>query len=130
MLSARQSPYEELNGGDVDPGCGARDRSLEVLCQAAVSIEPCQGPFDNPSAREEMKARRLGGAFDDFDRPVAEFDESLAQIGAVVDAVGKEVAQPRKQVVDGFDDEPGAIAILDVGGVDGDADQQAGSIRG
>ena len=76
-----------------------------------------------------MKARLRDGASDDFDCPVSEFDESLAQIGAVVDAVGKQVAQPRKQVVDGFYDEFGTIAILDVGWVDRDADQQAGSIR-
>jgi hypothetical protein len=64
-----------------------------------------------------MKARRLGGAFDNFDRPIAKFVERFAQIGAVLDAVGKQVAQPRKEVVDGFDDELRTIAILDVGGV-------------
>jgi hypothetical protein len=32
------------------------------------------------------------------------------------------VAQPRKHVVNGFDDEFGTIAILDVGGMGRDAD--------
>src|SRR6516164_261678 len=35
------------------------------------------------------------------------------------------MAQPRKQVVDGLDDNPGPIAILDVGGMDRDTHQQA-----
>jgi hypothetical protein len=40
-----QPPDKELYRGDVNPGLGARDRSLEILCQAAVSIEPREGSF-------------------------------------------------------------------------------------
>ena len=59
-----------------------------------------------------MKAGSVSGAFDDFDGPVTEFDEGIPQVRSIIDAVGKEVAQPGKQLVDGLDDEPGAIAIL------------------
>jgi hypothetical protein len=38
------------------------------------------------------------------------------------------MAPPRKQVVDGLDDNPGAIAILDVLGMDRDTYQQAGRV--
>src|SRR5439155_3783725 len=38
------------------------------------------------------------------------------------------MAQPGKQLVDGFDDKLGTIAILDIGGVDLGTDQQAASI--
>jgi hypothetical protein len=47
-------------------------------------------------------------------------------VGAIVDAIGKETAQPRKQLMDRFDDQPGAIAILDIGGVDFGTQQTAG----
>ena len=57
-----KSPDEELRGGDVNPGFGARD-------------------------------------------------------GAVIDAVGEEATQPGKHLVDGADDKPGTVAILDIGGV-------------
>jgi hypothetical protein len=50
------------------------------------------------------------------------------QTGAVVDAVGKEVAQPGKQLVDGLDDQHRPIAILDIGGVHLGTDQQTASI--
>jgi hypothetical protein len=43
-------------------------------------------------------------------------------------AVGEEMAQPREEVVNGFDDQRCAIAVLDIGGVDRGADQQAGGI--
>ena len=75
-----------------------------------------------------MKADRVSGAFDDLNGPVAEFGEGVTQIGAVVDAVSEEVAQPRKQLMDGLDDKRGPIPILDVGGVHLGTDQQTGSI--
>ena len=66
---------------------------LEVFCQAAVSIEPGEGPFNDPSARQELEAVRRG-AFDVLEGPVAEFAQGGAQVGAVIDADGKEMARP------------------------------------
>ena len=86
-----QSPNEELHGGDVNPGFGAGDRSLEIFGQTAVSIEPSEGSFDDPSPGEQLKSDRVSGAFDDLDRPVTEFGKGLTQIGAVIDAVGEEM---------------------------------------
>src|SRR6266700_5060302 len=85
-----QTPNEKLNGGDVNPSFGARNRRLEVFCQAAVSIDPSDGSFDNPSAWKELKAGSVSGAFDDFDGPVTEFDEGIPQVRSIIDAVGKE----------------------------------------
>jgi len=123
-----ESPHEQLHGGDVNPGFGAGDRSLEILGQAAVSIEPSKGSFDDPSPWQQLKSGRVSGAFDDFDSPVAEFGEGVTQVGAVIDAVGEQMAQPRKQPVDGLDDQLGAIAILDIGGVHLGTNQQTASI--
>ena len=75
-----------------------------------------------------MKSDRVSGAFDDLDRPVTEFGKGLTQIGAVIDAVGEEMAQPWKQLVNGLDDEAGTIAILDIGRVHLSTDQQTASI--
>ena len=118
MQRSRQSPNEELHRGDIDPRFGAGDRCLEILCQAAVSIEPSKSSFDHPAARQQLKSGRISGAFDDLDGPVAKLDEGLTQVGAVVDAVGEQVAQPGKQLVDRFDDQHRPITILDIGGVD------------
>src|SRR5437660_8847611 len=123
-----ESPDEQLHGGDVNPGFSAGDRSLEILCQAAVSIEPSEGSFDDPSAWQQLKSGRVSGAFDNLDGPLAEFGEGVTQIGAVIDTVGEEMAQPRKQVMDSLDDKPGTIAILDIGVMHLGTDQQTGSI--
>src|SRR5438132_10899962 len=123
-----ESPDEELYRGDVNPRLSARNRRLEILRQAAVAIEPSQGPIDDPAPRQQLKADSVSGAFDDLDGPLAEFGESFGQVGAVVDTVGEEMAQPGKQLVDGLDDQHGTIAILDIGGVHLGADQQTAGI--
>ena len=113
--------------GDEHPHDHGGDGCFRSLWRAAAT-EPGERAFDNPSAWQELKAGSVSGPFDDFKGPVAEFGEGIPQVGSVIDAVGKEVAQPGKQLVDGLDDEPGAIAILDIGGVDLGADQQTASI--
>src|SRR6202035_3486141 len=87
-----QSPDEELYRGDVNPCLGARNRRFEILRQAAVSIEPSQGSFDDPAVRHQLKTSSVSSAFDDLDGPLAEFGESFTQVGAVVDAVCEEMA--------------------------------------
>ena len=67
-------------------------------------------------------------AFDDLDSPVTELGKGLMQTGAVVDAVGKEPAQPGKQLVNRLNDQNRPIAILDIGGVHLGTDQQTASI--
>src|SRR5271156_5301254 len=83
---------EWTHGGDVNPGFGAGNRSLEIFGQPAVSVEPSQSSFDHPSPGEQLKSDRVSGAFDDLDRPVTEFGKSFTQIGAVVDTVCEEMA--------------------------------------
>jgi hypothetical protein len=85
VLSACQSPNKEIYANDINPGCSARERRLEILGQTPVVIEPGQGALDHPAARQRLKAGCGGGALDDLDRPVAEFGQRLVQLSAVVD---------------------------------------------
>ena len=72
-LRACYTSNDKLNGGDIDPGLGALDGGFEVFGQAAVAIEPGEGTFDDPAAREDFEANGIGHAPDDFDAPSAEF---------------------------------------------------------
>ena len=125
LLCSRKPPNKELNRSQVEPSLGAGERGLEVFRQAAVSIEPRQCAFDNPATGKHRKTRDIGAALDDFDRPVAKLGDRAVEPVASIGAVGKQMAQPGKQVVDGANDKRGTIAILHIGGVDFSADQQA-----
>jgi hypothetical protein len=116
------------NGGDVNPGFGAgRLRSRNPLLNGGFDCAK-RGLFDDPSAWQQLKAGIVTGGFDNVDGPVTEFGEGVTQAGAVVDAVSEEMAQPREQLTDGRDDEPGTTAILDIGRVHRGTDQQTASI--
>jgi hypothetical protein len=65
---------------------------------------------------------------DDLDGPVTKFDEGITQLGAVVDAVGEQVAQPGKQLVARVDDQHRPITILHIGGVYLGTDQQTAGV--
>ena len=94
-ITSGQSPDEELYG--------------EILCQAAVSIEPSEGSFDDPSARQRLEASSLSRAVNDFDGPVTESGERITQVGAVVTPSAKRSAA-RGKPMDRLDDQADAIA--------------------
>lgn len=43
-------PGEHADVGNEDPGNGAGDGHLEVLCQSATAAEPGEGALDDPAA--------------------------------------------------------------------------------
>jgi hypothetical protein len=55
-------------------------------------------------------------------RPNLASGECLNELVAGIGAVGEEVAQPGKQVVDGLNNEQRSIAVLDIGGMNRDID--------
>ena len=77
-------------------------------------------------ARQNLEAAGVGHAPDDLDCPLAEFGEGVQQLIAGIGAVGEEVAQPGKEIVDRRDDQRSTVAVLHVGGVDFGSDHQAG----
>ena len=58
--------------GDEDPGFGGSDGALEVLGQPSAASEPCEGPLDHPSARQNLEAFGLVGSFDDLQRELSD----------------------------------------------------------
>jgi hypothetical protein len=63
-LIGKETPCEELYGGDIDPGLGAGDGGFEVFGKASVPIEPSEGAFDDPATRQEFEADGVGHALD------------------------------------------------------------------
>ena len=80
--------------GDVRPGNSAGDGRFEILRQSTAAAQPCESPFDDPSARQNLEALRRVGAFDDFDRPFAHALQRLAQFRTGIAAIGEDMAQP------------------------------------
>src|SRR5450631_3197262 len=58
---------------------------FEVFGQAAATMKPRKGAFDNPTSRHKLKPFGLIGAFDDFDLKVRQdFGRSLLKDRALI----------------------------------------------
>jgi hypothetical protein len=70
--------YERLRQA---PVAGCKEVILEILCHAAVAIEPSERSLDNPAAWQQLKPSRVSCAFDDLNGLLAEPGEGVIQLG-------------------------------------------------
>ncbi len=119
-----QPAQHEADGGEEDEGDGAARESFEVFGEAPAAIDPSDRAFDDPSFRQELEPRAIA-ALDDLELPIGDGPEDLFQLGALVGAVADDFLQKRKQSSHGLEQRRGAVAILHVGGVHLDAQEQA-----
>ena len=90
---------EQLHRSEIEPDLAAGDGGLKVFGEAAVAVEPSEGSFDHPAARQDTRAGTIG-PFDDLDSPPAVSGQCRGQLIAGIAAVGKDMAQPREQIAD------------------------------
>ncbi len=92
--------------------------------KASVSPEPGKGALNNPAPPDDFEPALFIRALDDF-----QSNPLSRQIGgkfvAAVAAIGEDMADEGKQAAGLFDEVHGAVAILDAGWDDLDAEQQS-----
>jgi hypothetical protein len=57
---------EQLHRSEIEPDLTAGDGGLKVFGEAAVAVEPSEGSFDQPAARQDTRAGTIG-PFGDLD---------------------------------------------------------------
>src|SRR5918995_1393319 len=92
--SSCEAPGEEAYVSDEEPGGGAGDGCLEVLGEASAASQPSKGALDDPSSGQEEEAFDAWRPLNDLEGPGAAIVDGGAQLGAAVDAIGEDVAQP------------------------------------
>ena len=120
----------DISGGalhrrDEEPSRGAFDRFLEVFGETAVSVEPCEGPFNDPPSGQDFEALYGIGSPDDFDLPCAALAERGAEFVARITAICKDMPEPWEAVADSVKHIGRTVTILDFSGVDQGVDQIA-----
>lgn len=120
---------EELDRSDEQPCSGRGDGLFEVLCEAAVAVQPGQCSLDNPAARENNEALCGIGPLDDFDGPFSDPAQRALELFASIAAIGEDVPQPREAFDDLGQHQRSAVTVLDVGGVDYGMDEIAVGVR-
>ena len=103
---------------------GAFDGCFEVLGQSAAAVEPGDGAFDDPTLGQDDEPMGVA-ALDDLRGPGSGVGDRLGGFRPLISGVGEDALDERKGAARLPQNLAQTIAILNVGGVDDDAQQQA-----
>ena len=125
MACSGQSPKHDTDHGEANEGSGGSGIALEVTRQASVMADPGKRAFNDPALGQDDEAMAFA-AFDDLQLPGAALGNRSGGLRSLIAGIGEDALNERKQT-------PGAlikhqsrtVAILHVGGVDNDIQEQA-----
>ena len=124
MAWAGQAAQHDADHGEAEEGGDGSSVALEVAGEAAIAADPGKGAFDDPALGQDDEAMGIA-AFDDLQGPGAGLGDEPGHLWPLIPGVGKDVFDERKGSPRRAQQVARAIAILHVGRVDGDAQQEA-----
>ena len=119
-----QATQHDADHGEAEEGRDGSGVTLEVAGQAAVAADPGKSTLDDPSLGQDDEAMGIA-ALDDLQAPEAGRGDHLGHLWPLVAGVGKDAFDERKGSPRRAQQVARAVAILQIGRVDGDAQQQA-----
>ena len=124
MVCSGQTPQHDADHGEAEEGGDGSGVTLEVAGQAAVAADPGKGTLDDPSLGQDDKAMGIA-ALDDLQGPGSGFGDDLRHFWSLIPGVGKDAFDKREGSPRRAQKLARTIAILHVGGVDRDVQQEA-----
>lgn len=99
--------------------------TLEVFGKATAASDPGEGSLDNPPLGQHDEAVKLGTR-DDLDLPGSAACDRSGELGSAIAGIGEDVFDEGKEATRAsIEDKPRPIAILHIGGMDDDVQQEA-----
>ena len=114
--------------GDEEPRLRTFNGFLPRLRHSAAPSQPREGALDHPAARDHLETPVGVRAFDDLQRPAPDLFQAPPQLGSGIPAIGEDMAQQRVGGRDRFQQARRAVTILNIGTVNGKADQEPDGI--
>ena len=122
-MSCEPSQHE-ADHAEAEEGERVDGQVLEVLGQPAATPEPGEGPLDDPSLGQRDEALGVAAA-DNLEPPAAGPGDARRGRSTSIGAVGEDHLDEGKQPPRRTQQGHGTIPILDVGGLDRSAQEQA-----
>ncbi len=120
-----QASEHDADHSEANEGGGSASVALEVARQAAVASDPGERAFDDPAFGENDEAMQLI-SFDDLQRPSSGLCDGCGQLRSLVAGIGEDALEEREEAARApIKDKLSAVAILHVGRVDDDIQQEA-----
>ena len=105
---------EDQGGSGIEEGCCGADCVLEVLCEAAIAVDPGEGALDDPASGMDDEPGLIGELADDLDGDRGGVRDAHAVVGAVGESAFDE-GMPQSRLLEQWHR---AVAILHIGRVD------------
>jgi hypothetical protein len=124
MVWPGQATQHDADHGEAEEGGDGSGIAFEVAGEAAVAADPGKGALDDPAFGQDDEAMGIA-ALDDLQGPRAGLGNDPGHLWSLVAGVGKDALDERKGSPRGAQQVTRTIAVLHVGRVDGDAQQEA-----
>jgi len=93
-----KSSEHKADGSEFDESQRGSREVFKILGESAASVEPGEGPLDDPAFGKNFETLGLIGALDDFDVELRQrVSEGFLKLRSLVAAVGKELFQKWEQ---------------------------------
>ena len=120
-----QASEHDADHGEADEGGGGSCVALEVAGEASIVADPRQGPLDDPTLGQDDEAVQLV-ALDDLDLPRAGPGDGRGCLRSLVAGIGEDALDEGKEAARApIEHERRAVAVLHVGRMDDDVQQEA-----
>lgn len=119
-----QASEHKSDHGEAHEGGDGAGVALEVACQAAVAADPGEGSFDDPAFGEDDELVSIG-ALDDLEHPASGRGDGSCGFRPLIAGIAEEARDEREGAACPAQEVAHAIAILNAGRLDHDAQQEA-----
>ena len=125
MSCPGQASEHDADHGQPDEGGDGAGVSLEVTCQAAIAADPGQGSFDDPALGQDNEFVQFV-ALDDLENPTAGAGSGLRGAWALIAGIGEDALDEGEEAAGAsIEDQSRPVAVLNVGGMNDDVQQEA-----
>ena len=124
MIWPGQAAEHDSDHGETDEGRDGSRVALEIAGEPSIVADPGEGPLDDPSLWEHDEAMELV-ALDDLNLPGAGLGDGDSCFRSLITGIGEDALDKGEEAARApIENEPGAIAILHVGRMDDDVQQE------
>ena len=125
MSCPGQASEHDADHGQSDEGSDGAGVALEIACQAAIAADPGQGSFDDPALGQYDEFVQLV-ALDDLQPPGPGLCDRRGELGSAIAGIGEDALDEGEEAAGAsIENQPRPVAVLNIGGMDDDVQQEA-----
>ncbi len=124
MSCPRQASEHDADHGQPDEGGNGAGVSLEITCQAAIAADPGQGAFDDPALGQDDEFVQFI-ALDDLEHPTTGAGSRSGGARSLIAGISEDALDEGEEAAGAsIENQPHPVAVLNVGGMDDDVQQE------